>query len=179
MVLGCGDVGLRFARAFSDRFRIVGVVRRDDARDAVRAAGAGLAPRVLPSAPPPPEGRDDPRTRRALVAMHRARVWIYLSTTGVYGDCGGAFFDETRAVAPRNDRAARRVAAERLLRRRAARGTIREAVNEVDPGDGVRSVSIKRTEPSGYRVVVRFDSADNLTRGLRRAGVENDMRDIY
>lgn len=60
-----------------------------------------------------------------------------------------------------------------------ARGTIREAVNEVDPGDGVRSVSIKRTEPSGYRVVVRFDSADNLTRGLRRAGVENDMRDIY
>ncbi len=150
MVLGCGDVGLRFARAFSDRFRIVGVVRRDDARDAVRAAGAlpvradldartglrrlaGLAPRVLHSAPPPAEGRDDPRTRRALVAMHRARVWIYLSTTGVYGDCGGAFFDETRAVAPRNDRAARRVAAERLLRRRAARGTIRATVLRV-PG---------------------------------------------
>jgi nucleoside-diphosphate-sugar epimerase len=88
---------------------------------------------VLHSAPPPAEGRDDPRTRRALAAMHRARTWVYLSTTGVYGDCGGARFDETRAVAPRNDRAVRRVAAERALRRRAARGAIRATVLRV-PG---------------------------------------------
>ena len=150
MVLGCGDVGLRFVRAYAGRLRIVGVVRRDEARDAVRAAGAlplradldarrglsrlaGLGARVLHSAPPPSEGRDDPRTRHALDAMHRARAWVYLSTTGVYGDCGGARFDETRPVAPRNDRAVRRVAAERALRRRAARGAIRATVLRV-PG---------------------------------------------
>ena len=120
------------------------------AADAVRAAGGvpiradlddrrtlrrlrGLAPRVLHSAPPPSEGRDDPRTRRALAALHDARTWVYLSTTGVYGDCGGASFDETRAVAPRNDRAVRRVAAERRLRRAAARGAIRSIVLRV-PG---------------------------------------------
>jgi len=149
-VLGCGDVGLRFARAFAGRMRVVGVVRRADARDAVRAAGAvpvladladraslrrlrGLAPRVLHSAPPPARGSDDPHTRNALAALPAVSAWVYLSTTGVYGDCGGARFDETRAVAPRNDRAVRRVAAERLLRRHAARGGARATVLRV-PG---------------------------------------------
>ena len=41
---------------------------------------------------------------------------VYGSTTGVYGDCSGARFDETRAVAPATDRAWRRVDAERRLR---------------------------------------------------------------
>jgi nucleoside-diphosphate-sugar epimerase len=135
---------------FGARLRVFGIVRRDDARAAVRAAGAvplvadlddaralrrlrGLAPRVLHSAPPPAGGRDDPRTRRALAAMPAARTWVYLSTTGVYGDAAGARFDETRPVAPRNERAMRRVAAERLLRRRAARGAIRAIVLRV-PG---------------------------------------------
>lgn len=150
LVLGCGDVGLRFARLYATRLRVIGVVRRAQAADAVRAAGAvpvradlddrrslrrlgGLAPRVLHSAPPCGEGRDDPRTRRALAALHAARVWVYLSTTGVYGDCGGARFDETRAVAPRNERAVRRVSAERRLRLRAATGAIRATVLRV-PG---------------------------------------------
>jgi len=150
IVLGCGDVGLRFAHAFAGRMRIVGVVRRAEARDAVRAAGAvpmladlgdraslrrlrGLAPRVLHSAPPPAAGRDDPHTRNALAALSAARAWVYLSTTGVYGDCGGARFDETRAVAPRNERAVRRVAAEGRLRRHAARGAARTTVLRV-PG---------------------------------------------
>jgi nucleoside-diphosphate-sugar epimerase len=150
VLLGCGDVGLRFARLFGDRLRIVGVVRRDESKAGVRAAGAralrvdlddrraaarlgGLAPRVLHSAPPPASGAGDPRTRHALAALHGARSWVYLSTTGVYGDCGGALIDETRRVAPRNERAVRRVAAERMLRRRAASGAIRATVLRV-PG---------------------------------------------
>src|SRR5690606_14163534 len=44
------------------------------------------------------------------------RHLVYGSTTGVYGDAGGARFDETRAVAPATDRARRRVHAEALLR---------------------------------------------------------------
>jgi nucleoside-diphosphate-sugar epimerase len=41
---------------------------------------------------------------------------VYASTTGVYGDCGGERFDETRAVNPATDRARRRVDAESRLR---------------------------------------------------------------
>jgi nucleoside-diphosphate-sugar epimerase len=41
---------------------------------------------------------------------------VYASTTGVYGDCGGAFIDETRAPNPGTDRARRRVDAEAQLR---------------------------------------------------------------
>ena len=48
--------------------------------------------------------------------------WVYISTTGVYGDCAGAQFDETRTVAPANPRAQRRVAAEGLWRAAARRG---------------------------------------------------------
>jgi nucleoside-diphosphate-sugar epimerase len=41
---------------------------------------------------------------------------VYISTTGVYGDRGGAHTPETTTVAPRNARARRRVDAERVLR---------------------------------------------------------------
>lgn len=146
-MLGCGDVGLRLARRFGDRFRIFGVVRRADAAAAVREAGAvpivadlderrnggrsafrrlaSLASIVVHSAPPAAHGSDDPLTRRAIAAMHRARRWVYLSTSGVYGDCAGALVDESRPAAPRNDRAVRRVAAERALRDHAARSGAR------------------------------------------------------
>lgn len=177
-MLGCGDVGLRFVRAFAKRLRIVGVVRRADAAVAVRAAGGvpiradlddrrslrrlgGLAPRVLHCAPPPTEGRDDPRTRRALAALRGARTWVYLSTTGVYGDCGGASFDETRPVAPRNDRAVRRVAAERRLRRAAARGAIRSTVLRVPGIYALERLPIERLQRGTPALVAADDVHTN------------------
>jgi nucleoside-diphosphate-sugar epimerase len=56
-----------------------------------------------------------------------------VSTTGVYGDCGGAVFDETRPVQPANPRAVRRVDAERVLRRWAKKSGARLAILRV-PG---------------------------------------------
>ena len=41
---------------------------------------------------------------------------VYASTTGVYGDCQGAWVDEIRAVNPQTDRAKRRVDAENAIR---------------------------------------------------------------
>ncbi|KMZ12933.1 Nucleoside-diphosphate-sugar epimerase [Candidatus Burkholderia humilis] len=41
---------------------------------------------------------------------------VYASTTGIYGDCAGAFIDETRPARPDNERARRRVSAEKQLR---------------------------------------------------------------
>ncbi len=43
--------------------------------------------------------------------------FVYLSTSGVYGDCQGARVDESRAPRPANDRARRRLDAERCLER--------------------------------------------------------------
>jgi nucleoside-diphosphate-sugar epimerase len=43
------------------------------------------------------------------------RRFVYISTSGVYGDCGGARVEESRPVNPRTVRAARRVDAERAV----------------------------------------------------------------
>ena len=68
-----------------------------------------------------------------LAPPRSGRRWAYLSTTGVYGDCAGARFDESRPVAPRNARAVRRVDAERQLRAATAGGSARVSVLRV-PG---------------------------------------------
>jgi nucleoside-diphosphate-sugar epimerase len=44
------------------------------------------------------------------------RQLIYISTTGVYGDCQGALIDETQALNPSTARAQRRVSAEKQIR---------------------------------------------------------------
>ncbi|MEG2047979.1 MAG: SDR family NAD(P)-dependent oxidoreductase, partial [Comamonas sp.] len=54
-------------------------------------------------------------------------------TTGVYGDCGGAWVDETRAIAPGNARGQRRANAERALRGWALRTGVRATLLRV-PG---------------------------------------------
>jgi nucleoside-diphosphate-sugar epimerase len=41
--------------------------------------------------------------------------FVYLSTSGVYGDCAGEAVDETRAPRPQTERACRRLDAERAL----------------------------------------------------------------
>ncbi len=136
LIVGCGDVGLRVLRLLQGRWRVLALTSSAERVPALRAAGAvpllgnldrpetlgrlaGLADAVLHLAPPPGRGPDDPRTvalLRALARRHAPRVLVYGSTSGVYGDAGGARFDETRAVAPATDRARRRVAAEQAVR---------------------------------------------------------------
>ena len=70
--------------------------------------------------------------RRTAASRAPVRL-VYASTTGVYGDCGGAWIDETRSVEPANARAKRRVSAERQLRRATARGSIAASIARI-PG---------------------------------------------
>jgi len=87
---------------------------------------AGLATRVLHLAPPPggpggPGGSGglDGRSRtlaRALARRSAPRKLVYGSTTGVYGDCAGAWVSETSAPQPATARALRRLDAERTWR---------------------------------------------------------------
>lgn len=73
----------------------------------------------------------DSRTLRLLAANAcRKRLcslsqrWVYISTTGVYGDLGGAWADETASCRPTTLRGRRRLAAERLLRSNGTRASI-------------------------------------------------------
>lgn len=136
LIIGCGDVARRALPRLLRRYRVYALVRRPDT--ALRALGvtqivgdldqpqslkrlAGLADVILHSAPPADtDVAADTRTQHLLAALQTGkslpRRIVYISTSGVYGNCGGAEIDETRAVHPESARAARRVAAETLLR---------------------------------------------------------------
>ena len=79
---------------------------------------------LLYTAPPPNSGDVD--ARMAAVLAHwlahggAPKHVVYISTTGVYGDCGGAWLDEQSALNPESGRAVRRVDAELQLRAFAA-----------------------------------------------------------
>ena len=79
--------------------------------------------RVIYTVPPAGESDEsnDERLQRFLKLLDPApQSFVYISTTGVYGDCGGAKIDESAAVNPGTLRARRRVAAERQLTQWAA-----------------------------------------------------------
>jgi nucleoside-diphosphate-sugar epimerase len=67
----------------------------------------------------PPDAAGDPvlATHRDDIAAMCSLSWVgYLSTTGVYGDRGGGWVDETAALLPTGERGHRRVAAEQSWR---------------------------------------------------------------
>jgi nucleoside-diphosphate-sugar epimerase len=146
LIVGCGDVALRALALLRGHYpRIYALSHSPQRHAGLRAAGVlpvagdlddpatlgglgGLADDILHTAPPPPGGSRDTRTAHLLAALSRppypgeaaprrpARRLVYLSTSGVYGDCAGAEIDETRAPNPESDRARRRADAEARLR---------------------------------------------------------------
>ncbi len=71
---------------------------------------------LLYTVPPSRESSNDIRLENLLAALTPApRRFVYISTTGVYGDHGGATVNEDTPVNPGSDNAARRVAAERAV----------------------------------------------------------------
>lgn len=141
LIVGCGDVARRALPRLIGHYRVFALLR-DPAQSAWwRGAGAipivadldraaslariaGLADVVLHFAPPPTDEKRgsavDSRTRRLLAALAKAKSLpqrlVYISTSGVYGDCAGERIDETRMLKPTTARAARRLDAERRLR---------------------------------------------------------------
>lgn len=137
LIVGCGDIGRRVARLWQARgVPVHGIVRSAAGVDALRAAG--IAPlqvdlddpatlHALPAAgallycfaPPPQRGNTDTRMANLLGALgagsQPARI-VAISTSGVYGDRGGALVSEQDAPRPQTDRARRRLHGESLLR---------------------------------------------------------------
>jgi nucleoside-diphosphate-sugar epimerase len=140
LIVGCGDVGQRVARAAGPGMRVLALTSSPGRIPSLRAQGitplagnldapatlrrlAGLATHVVHMAPPPGDGQSqwwrDPRTQ-ALLRTLRLRTapaaLVYGSTSGVYGDCAGALVNETAALKASTPRAQRRVDAETLVR---------------------------------------------------------------
>ncbi len=126
-------MGSRVVACLAGRYRLYALTHSRDRLEALRLAGAvplladlddarslarlgGLATTLVHLAPPPLAGTIDTRMRALLPTLHGVRRIVYVSTTGVYGDCRGEWIDETRPTAPATDRARRRVDAEDRLR---------------------------------------------------------------
>jgi nucleoside-diphosphate-sugar epimerase len=116
-------------RLMAKDWQVIGTTRSETKAEAIRATGAeaviwppvkagpllDLATHILVSAGP--EAGDDPvlmHCAGALGARSDQFDWIgYLSTTGVYGDHGGGWVDETSDCTPVTERGEWRLAAER------------------------------------------------------------------
>ena len=197
LIVGCGDVGVRVLRALSQggnppRLRVLALTSSAGRVAELRALGAepllgnldapatlrrlaGVATHVLHLAPPPQAGATDPRTAALLAALRLRtlpKTLVYASTSGVYGDCGGAWVAETRAVAPATARARRRVHAEQSVRR-FGRAGVRASVLRVpgiyapDRAGGTPEARLRRGTPvlrAQDDVVTNHIHADDLAR---------------
>lgn len=135
-IVGCGYIGRRLLANLRPNHHLhTCLVRSSTSCEQLRGDGSAVIQadldRVplppLPSAgakvfylaPPPIEGVQDTRITHFLQATARdgePKRIVYISTTGVYGDCAGEWVDETRPARPMVDRARRRWDAEQQLR---------------------------------------------------------------
>jgi nucleoside-diphosphate-sugar epimerase len=155
LIIGCGDIAMRVARLLRPHYQLFGLVRNPLHPDKLRATGivplmgnlddphsldrlSGLAHIVLHFAPPPAAAGaiEDTRTRNLIAALSRGTLpqrLIYISTSGVYGDCNSEVVAETRPTHAQNARAKRRLDAENRIRNWAKRSNIQTTILRV-PG---------------------------------------------
>lgn len=173
LIVGCGDIARRALPSLKARYRLCALVRSP--HPGLAASGveqiegdldvpesldklAGRAHRVAHLAPPARAGLRDSRTRNLLSVLSPAaksgvmlpRRFVYLSTSGVYGDCAGERVDETRAPRPQTERARRRLDAEQAVSDWGAREGVETVILRV-PGiyaaDRLPLVRLARSTP--------------------------------
>ena len=210
LIVGCGDVGQRAAASLLPRVRVLALSRDGSpaALQALRARGivplagdlddaaslrrlAGIATHLIQLAPPPGAGEGDPRTRTLLQALARRSLpmaLVYGSTSGVYGDCGGAWVSETRATNPQTARARRRVAAEGWVRAFGLATGVRASILRIpgiyaaDRPGGTPRERLARGTPVLAReddVFTNHVHADDLARAVVRALWRGAPQRIY
>jgi nucleoside-diphosphate-sugar epimerase len=131
-IVGCGYTGRRLAeRLRNSGARVRGFATSAASLRQIAALGVDALPLDLDAAMspidvtghlvyysvPPARSDGDARLVRFLENLGGTpQRLVYLSTTGVYGDQGGAMVNEDTPPAPRTERAIRRMAAETALR---------------------------------------------------------------
>lgn len=206
LIIGCGYVGQRLARAEQERGNAVLAITRNT-EQVERLRGLGIEARqadlgqpdrlrMLPLAgarvyylaPPPPHGCTDPRMAAFLRATGEhgsAQAVVLISTTGVYGDCGGAWVDEQRPPQPKAERARRRYDAEQQLRTWADERGVRWAILRVPgiygPGRLPRA-RLQRGEPVLAESAAPWSNrvhVDDLVAACLAAGSRGDVSGVF
>lgn len=150
LIVGCGDTGVRVAaRAVAVGESVLGIVRSEESARRVRSVGAAArcidldravgplaaCKRLIYSAPPQRDGDNDERMGRVLAGLPGVPDHVvYISSSGVYGDCGDDWVDESRPVAPSTARARRRLSAEQRIVAWAGHAVILRAPGIYGPG---------------------------------------------
>jgi nucleoside-diphosphate-sugar epimerase len=137
LIIGCGDLGRRVAALLNTQgISVAGLVRSEESREQLAnlniSALAGnldlpedIQPLPLASttvfyfAPPPGGGIIDTRARnfcQLVTDKALPEKIVYLSTSGVYGDCGDKIVTESTPPAPGTARGKRRLDAEDAFR---------------------------------------------------------------
>jgi nucleoside-diphosphate-sugar epimerase len=191
LIVGCGDIARRLIPLLQGRCRIYALSRTPQRLAPLRSLGvtpirgdldvpetlgalAGLAHEVVHLAPPPDRGTRDTRTAHLIGALAKGtslpQQFVYISTSGVYGDCRGELVAETRPPQPCTERARRRADAERRLREWGRRSGVRVVILRV-PGiyaaDRLPVARIERGTPAlapAEDAFVNHVHADDLAR---------------
>jgi nucleoside-diphosphate-sugar epimerase len=181
LIIGCGDVAMRALPLLLPHYRVYALLR-DPARHAAwRARGAiplagdlddrtslahiaGLADAVLHFAPPSGLGTTDARTRNLLAALSQGALpkrLVYISTSGVYGDCGGTQVSETRPIRPQTVRGRLRANAERQIREWAARNRVTASILRVPGIYAEDRLPLERLRSGTPAIIKQEDSYTN------------------
>lgn len=181
LLVGSGDIARRLRPLLRDRYRIHALLRDpkkipdwrtggaipliadlDDRRSLTRISG--LADVVIHLAPPLAGGNRDTRTAHLLAALSHGslpRSFIYISTSAVYGDRGGAWVCETHRLAPHSARARLRVSAEQQVRAWARRNGVRAIILRVPGIYAADRLPLERLRSGAPVIVADEDSYSN------------------
>jgi nucleoside-diphosphate-sugar epimerase len=202
LIVGCGDIGKRILPLLVERLDVIATTRQKNYCAAIRAAGAiplvvdldepytlarlaKLVSHIIYLAPPPAQGIRDTRSRHlAAVLSNRCRL-VYISTSGVYGDCGGELIDETHGVNPQNSRAVRRCDAELVWRNWARRTNSNLSILRVPGIYATERLPVERIKNGEPALLVEEDvytnhiHADDLARLVVKVLFHGSPNRIY
>ncbi|MBL79908.1 MAG: NAD(P)-dependent oxidoreductase [Nitrosomonadaceae bacterium] len=186
LLIGCGDIALRSTTLLHSHYRLVGLCRYPENAPKLRQHGiipitgdldkprtlnkiSGIAHAILYLAPPPNHGKRDTRitnllaslTKRVTVSKILPQRFLYISTSGVYGDCNGALTPETRPINPRINRSIRRADAEKQLRNWGLRNHINVSILRVPGIYAIERLPLKRIREGAPTLVPEDDCYTN------------------
>ena len=174
-IIGCGYIGKQLAQKLAKQAIDVNAYVSSDSSQAecltlniaceIMNLDVALLPleqsnsRSIYLAPPPKSGQIDTRIRHFLQAIEKQppEKFVYISTTGVYGDCHGDWIDETNALKPKADRAFRRADAEQQVQQFCDKHAIPLVILRVAGIYGPGKIPIARIK-SGQAIVSQQDS---------------------
>ena len=204
-ILGCGYVGLELGRRLRTDHEVVGVRRSESGCEAVEAAGLEAVradvtdPEDLSRVPDADwvvfaassGGRGAEAAREVYVEGQRTVLeqlvgraepperYVYTSSTGVYGDHGGDWVDESTPLDPTTAKTEVLVQAERVAREgareRGIEGQVARFAGLYGPGRYRLERYLEGPVTAGYLNMVHRDDAAGAVRFLLEEGVDEGV----